>query len=184
MTEQLVKFQEEMRGKYQSYREILSFFKDKQKSAEFEQLYRTITGKRLTGCSNCRADAFIELMSMKPTQIEAIMSRKFKLRNGVLLYDFNDSSNNATNKNLTDELALHHLRQDPKKIKFFETYPENWEEMIEQKEEGTETQEVEESKEGTETQEEKIEESEESAGAEADKIAKAMASGINNAKKK
>lgn len=173
-----------MKGKYQSYREILSFFQDREKSARFETLYMSVTGKRISGCSNCKADAFIELMSMEPTQIKSIMSRKFKLRNGVLLYDFNNSSYNATNKNLTDELALHHLRQDPNKIKFFEVYPENWKEMIGKQVESIETQEVEESQEGAEAQEEKIEESEESKGAEADKIAKAMASGINNAKKK
>lgn len=131
MIDELVRFQEKMKGKYQSYGEILSFFRDKEKSAEFEKLYKLVTGKQLTGCSNCRADAFIEIMSIKPSKLKAIMTRKFKLRNGVLLYDINNSSNNATNKNLTDELALHHLKSDPKKIKYFEVYPENWQEMVE-----------------------------------------------------
>lgn len=132
MIERLIKFQQEMKGKYSSYGEILSLFKDPKFSSDFRALYEGVMRKPLSGCINCKADAFIELMAIKPKERKSVMESKFKLKAGVLLYDFNDSSNNATNANLTDELALKHLSKDKNKIKFFEKYPENWQELIEE----------------------------------------------------
>ena len=32
--------------------------------------------------------------------------------------------------NITDELAVYHLRTNPKCIKYFSRYPENWQELV------------------------------------------------------
>ena len=55
----------------------------------------------------------------------------FELKEGVILYDVvnHDTSKNAVRQNLTDELALYHLRTNPDYIKHFTKYPENWYEL-------------------------------------------------------
>ena len=55
----------------------------------------------------------------------------FELREGVILYDVvnHDTSKNVTRQNLTDELALYHLRTNPDYIKHFTKYPDNWYEL-------------------------------------------------------
>lgn len=42
-----------------------------------------------------------------------------------------DNAKMATHHNLTDELALYHLRTNPKSIRLFSKYPENWQELAE-----------------------------------------------------
>lgn len=43
------------------------------------------------------------------------------------------SSKTINNNIITDELALEFLRIDPSRIRLFEIYPENWEELLEGK---------------------------------------------------
>ena len=42
-----------------------------------------------------------------------------------------DNAKMASHHNLTDELALYHLRTNPKCIRLFSKYPENWQELAE-----------------------------------------------------
>ena len=86
------------------------------------------------GCSNCYMDAYIELLNI---DIEKAMSKeelKFKLRAGALLRDVvkGDISLNATNHNLTNELALYHLKTNPRYAELFEVLPDGWEKEAEE----------------------------------------------------
>ena len=64
-------------------------------------------------------------------------NRLFELKAGALLIDVErgDNSKMATQHNLTDELALYHLRTNPKCIRLFTKYPDNWQEMVKEAQE-------------------------------------------------
>ena len=61
----------------------------------------------------------------------AIKQRQFELRYGALLIDVvdHDNSKMASAHNLTDELALYHLRTNPQCIYKFSRYPANWKKL-------------------------------------------------------
>ena len=101
-------------------------------------LYVRVFKKRLnTDCSNCWLDAFVLLMRTSKKQLEAMKNRLFELKAGALLIDVERGENSkmATQHNLTDELALYHLRTNPKCIRLFTKYPANWQELVAEKEE-------------------------------------------------
>lgn len=105
-------------------------------SSEFkvntETLYRMATGSALNkNCTECWVDAYAILATMDESKFEALSSRKFDLRAGALLIDSvnADNSKMCTRNNLTDELALYHLKTNPNCIKMFSKYPENWQEL-------------------------------------------------------
>lgn len=101
-------------------------------------LYVRVFKKRLnTDCSNCWLDAFVLLMRTSKKQLEAMKNRLFELKAGALLIDVERGENSkmATQHNLTDELALYHLRTNPKCIRLFTKYPENWQEMVKEAQE-------------------------------------------------
>lgn len=77
---------------------------------------------------NCWADAFILLMRIKPETYNAMENRLFDLKAGALL-TCSDSTKSCSRHNITDELALFHLRINPKCIRLFSRYPDNWEEL-------------------------------------------------------
>ncbi|MEG2772239.1 MAG: hypothetical protein RR960_07845 [Alistipes sp.] len=83
-------------------------------------------------CSGCFFDAYIVLMNTKITNLMEIKERKFELQAGKLLIDVvhYDNALMATNVNLTDELALYHLRTNPSVRKFFSKLPDNVDELI------------------------------------------------------
>ena len=58
---------------------------------------------------------------------------KFKLRGGKLLLDAvnGDVSKAMTQANISDELALYHLKTNPYCEEYFEELPANWKEMVE-----------------------------------------------------
>ncbi len=97
-------------------------------------LYRQSFHKHLnTGCSNCWLDAFVMLRRLTKQTFEDMKNRLFELKAGALLVDVinGDNAKMATHHNLTDELALYHLRTNPKSIRLFSKYPENWQELAE-----------------------------------------------------
>ena len=97
-------------------------------------LYRQCFHKHLnTGCSNCWLDAFVMLRRLTKQTFEDMKNRLFELKAGALLVDVinGDNAKMATHHNLTDELALYHLRTNPKSIRLFSKYPENWQELAE-----------------------------------------------------
>lgn len=133
----------EFRSKYSglSTAEVRNLLKeDPNFKAEIEELYEEVFHLKLQKtCSNCWEDAFIMLMTKKVEQMVELSERKFELKAGAVLYDLpsGDNSKMVSRHNLTDELAVYHLRKDPSRIKFFSAYPENWQEIIKETSETT-----------------------------------------------
>lgn len=99
---------------------------------ETERLYVGIFRQSLNkSCSSCWFDAFILLMRTDLNKLNAMKEKRFDLRAGAVLYDVvnHDPAKTVTHHNITDELALYHLRTNPDYIKFFNLYPENWQEL-------------------------------------------------------
>lgn len=99
---------------------------------EVKKLGKHFLKREIKGCSNCITDAYFELMKLS---IETVMNKKecqFEIRRGALLHDVvnYDVSKCMTQNNITDELALYHLKTNPSCIKYFSRLPENWEELV------------------------------------------------------
>lgn len=102
---------------------------------QLESLYRATFKKRLNkGCSNCWLDAYILLLRTEKNRLKAMKDCKFELKAGALLVDVvnGDNAKMATRHNLTDELALYHLRTNPKCIRLFSKYPDDWQAQAEE----------------------------------------------------
>lgn len=91
----------------------------KEKKQKIASAYRQLFGKPMNeGCGTCYVEAIFEIkkfMEKEPC--------KYRLKPGVLLQAFGDESKNATNINLTDELAEYHLRTNPGCAKYFAIIP-------------------------------------------------------------
>ena len=125
---------DEYRQQYQGIsssevRELISTDIDFRNNTErlYESIYHTKLNK---SCGNCWFDAFILIMRTKPEKLKAMQEKQFDLRAGVVLVDpHGDPAKTVTQRNLTDELALYHLRVNPSCIKWFCIYPKNWEQL-------------------------------------------------------
>ena len=98
---------------------------------ELERLYVRATGLKLNkSCSDCWMDAYIVLMTIK--QITTMQEKNFELKAGALLIDVvnHDNAKLCTRHNLTDELALYHLKTNPACRKKFSKLPDNIEELL------------------------------------------------------
>lgn len=99
---------------------------------EISELARHYLGREVRGCSNCYSDALFELLTLN---IEKAMQKeecKFKLRGGKLLLDaVGDVSKAMTQANISDELALYHLKTNPYCEEYFEELPTDWKEQVE-----------------------------------------------------
>lgn len=100
---------------------------------EISELARHYLGREVRGCSNCYSDALFELLTLN---IERAMQKeecKFKLRGGKLLLDAvnGDVSKAMTQANISDELALYHLKTNPYCEEYFEELPTDWKEQVE-----------------------------------------------------
>jgi hypothetical protein len=100
---------------------------------EIEVLAKHYLSKSVSGCSNCYFDAYFELINLK---LETAMSKdtcKFKLKAGALLQDVVNYDNGllCSNANITDDLALYHLKTNKNAAKYFQELPENVDELIE-----------------------------------------------------
>lgn len=100
---------------------------------EIEVLAKHYLSKSVSGCSNCYFDAYFELINLK---LETAMSKdtcKFKLKTGALLQDVVNYDNDllCSNANITDELALYHLKTNKNAKKYFQTLPEDVDDLIE-----------------------------------------------------
>lgn len=129
--EQLEQFRERYRGI--NLTEVRRLIKDNADfRREVETLYVSTFHRRLNkGCTDCWLDAFVLLRKTPTEKLMAIKKRQFELRYGALLIDVvdHDDKKMASAHNLTDELALYHLRTNPKCISKFTKYPDNWQEM-------------------------------------------------------
>ena len=100
---------------------------------ETEMLYRKVSGSPLNkNCTECWVDAYAVIIKSDPDKVERRAARKFDLKAGALLIDRvkGDNSKMCSMHNITDELAIYHLRTNPKCIKYFSRYPENWQELV------------------------------------------------------
>lgn len=98
---------------------------------ELERLYVRATGLKLNkSCSDCWMDAYIVLMTIK--QITTMQEKNFELKAGALLIDVvnHDNAKLCTRHNLTEELALYHLKTNPACRKKFSKLPDNIEELL------------------------------------------------------
>lgn len=98
---------------------------------ELESLYERATGLKLNkSCSDCWMDAYIVLMTIK--EITTMKEKNFELKAGALLIDIvgHDNDKLCTRHNLTDELALYHLRTNPACKNKFSKLPENLDELL------------------------------------------------------
>lgn len=106
---------------------------DKEFRGQLERLYERYFHRKLNkGCTSCWLDAYVLLMRYDINKLTQMADRQFELKAGALLVDVVSGANElmASHHNLTDELALYHLRTNPKCIKHFAKYPENWEELV------------------------------------------------------
>lgn len=106
---------------------------------EIEALSEHFLGRKVSGCPRCYGDAYIQLIHLSKTKIMVIENCKFHLRAGALLRDVEnfDTSKNMTNANISNDLALYHLRTNPSCRELFDALPDNVDELIAQEQEGT-----------------------------------------------
>ena len=101
--------------------------------ARLETLYAGVYHRRLNkGCTSCWTDAYVLLRRTNIETLKTMAKRQFELRAGALLVDVvnHDNAKMATHHNLTDELAIYHLRTCPGYITKFSKYPANWREVV------------------------------------------------------
>jgi hypothetical protein len=86
--------------------------------------YKELTGEIIrTTCSTCLIEYIFKIRS----KMEKTTCR-YQLKPGALLQAFGDPSKICTNKNITDELAEWHLKNNPGVISLFSKVPERpWE---------------------------------------------------------
>lgn len=90
-------------------------------------LWFALFNKPLGGCSQCFADALIYLLHKSTEEkMKNITNCRFKLKPGVLLSDVKHRLPDATTANLTDDLAIAYLKDNPRRAQFFDTIPEGW----------------------------------------------------------
>lgn len=83
----------------------------------------------LSNCNSCYFDAYIQLILLKKENAMKSEECLFGLRAGALLYGENNDLN-MTNVNTTNELALYHIKRDPRCLKFFHKVPANLDELL------------------------------------------------------
>lgn len=125
MTEQEIRIQlEEMKAR--SLSGELSASDQKFIEQNFERItFRAFTKR---GCSRCYHDAFVEMYTTFKKYGLRDMAN-FRLCNGVVLQSA-QFLEVVTNTNITDEIALLWLKDNPTRINLFSVYPDDWESMI------------------------------------------------------
>ena len=87
-------------------------------------------------CSGCGGKKIEEyFLTLKSMFMKGVIESDFKFKdNGVVLPLEFGSSILLSNANITNELAIEYLKINPNRIHLFEKYPENWKELIGDKE--------------------------------------------------
>lgn len=121
------------RGQFANGSELFSACKSNEiLKQEISALSRFYLNRTVAGCQNCYMDAYLELINL---QIEKVMNKEkteFRLRNGALLRDVvnQEIDLNCSNLNITNELALYHLKTNPGCQKLFEKLPDDVDEQL------------------------------------------------------
>ena len=121
------------KGQFSNGRELTESLKNNQALRnEVKTLSKAFLHKEVSGCNNCYFDAYMELIKLNIEKIMTKQECQFELKRGKLLRDAVnlDVSKNMTQANITDELALYHLKTNPSCAKFFSTLPEDWEKQV------------------------------------------------------
>ena len=107
--------------------------------AEIESLYALVLDKKFvrTSCSDCYHDAVIEMSVYLNKNGKMKEKSEYGLKNGVVLQMEFGSSEMYTNANLTDEVAEKYLAKYPDNIKYFSKKPDDWEERVKSRKNGS-----------------------------------------------
>lgn len=103
--------------------------------AEFDQVFMLENGGESCGCAG-EVTAIFERWSqeVQTKQITMEVTKKeFVMTPGVKHHV--DSNEYYTNHNMTDEIAIAFLKENQNRIKWFEKFPENWQDLIAGKQE-------------------------------------------------
>ena len=113
---------EEMKGR-------LSALSDSDKKI-IEEHFETVKRRPFTStnCGDCYRDAVIEMIIYLQKN-EIMQKSNYLLKNGAILQSPTDKDV-YSNKNLTDEVAERYLKENTKRISFFASYPDDWEDRI------------------------------------------------------
>lgn len=107
------------------------FTKNPDDKSELELLYKHFFNKEFSNCTDCLLEAFVQVLNYVVD--EAKEECPFLLYAGALLQDnvnF-DASNAMSNHNITTEMCLLHLSQNPNCADKFQKIPDNWKQMVE-----------------------------------------------------
>ena len=99
------------KGQFSNSRELTKSLKTNQALRnEIKTLSRAFLHKEVSGCNNCYFDVYMELINLSTEKV--MKESQFELKRGKLLRDIVnfDISKNMTQGNITDELALYHLK--------------------------------------------------------------------------
>lgn len=100
---------------------------------EVEVLYKHFLNKTVQGCNSCYADAYVELIHLNIEKMKEKEECLFTLRAGALLRDKGGNSKYlCSNANITDELALYHLKTNPKCVELFDALPKGYQKLVEE----------------------------------------------------
>ena len=107
--------------------------------AEIESLYALVLDKKFvrTSCSDCYHDAVIEMSVYLNKNGKMKEKSEYGLKNGVLLQMGFGSAEMYTNANFTDEVAEKYLAKYPDNIKYFSKKPDDWEERVKSRKNGS-----------------------------------------------
>ncbi len=129
MLEKLQKLKE-LKGKFATGSELSAFIlSNDEVTKEIQSLYTYFFGRIISGCKNCIFDAFIQLFYLDMETAKEKNECLFEMKRGALCLD-NDKTKNMTQANITNELALYHLRKNPNEKRKFTKLPENIEELL------------------------------------------------------
>lgn len=122
------------KGQFKNNNELsLKLKADAQFKQEITSLARIYLNRSISGCGNCYADAYFELIHLDIKKAMEKEACKFRLFAGALLRDRNgDMSKLCSNHNITNELALYHLSTNPNCKSSFQEVPENLDELLQE----------------------------------------------------
>lgn len=85
---------------------------------------QVLNRKLNNSCSTCYYEAYYEIINFEKEKLMNKLNCKYKLKVGVLLRTFGKPDMDCNYKTITDEKAEFHLNNDPFKMVYFESMPE------------------------------------------------------------